>query len=363
MIGPPIVDNNYRLDLRQGPVTGSARQVALGGASIGIAEGVTSLSANPAGVAFRPARSSTNFDWDWTAGVSNLSSKDFDNNGYSPPDYASHRVVNLGLMGQYGPWGVGVLSNSEVLKLEKYANRDDEYVLNATSFAVGRQFLDQQWTAGVGLRTTMIRVRSSLTDLVSGELSGVGWQAGLLWNPDKGPWRVGLSYASTIDSRQSLTQTGSGPVTVDGLIVPSDATLPSQLGLGVSYQTASAPFWRGRPWLLAADLVIIGKSDNAVGVESVLNQVKQPIGTKETASLRVGTELEAWPGLARLRLGSYYEPSFYAEAQSRTHLTGGFEIKLATTKIWGQSDWSLTYSFDVARDYLSNYLALGFWYY
>jgi hypothetical protein len=134
------------------------------------------------------------------------------------------------------------------------------------------------------------------------------------------------------------------------------------LGLGASYQTASAPFWRGRPWLLAADLVIIGKSENAVGVESVLNQVKQPIGTKETASLRVGTELEAWPGLARLRLGSYYEPSFYAEAESRTHVTGGFEIKLPTTRVWGQSDWSLSYSFDVARDYLSNYLSLGFWY-
>jgi len=51
--GPPIVDNNYNLDLRQGPVPGSSRQVALGGAYIGVAEGMASLNSNPAGVAFR----------------------------------------------------------------------------------------------------------------------------------------------------------------------------------------------------------------------------------------------------------------------------------------------------------------------
>ena len=280
--GPPIQDNNYRLDLRQGPIIGSAKQVALGGAYIGIAEGIASLNSNPAGVAFRPPRSTDAFDWDWTAGVVNLGSKDFDNNGYSPPDYASHRIVNLGLMAQYGPWGVGVLSNSEVLKLEKFSNRDDEYVLNATSFALGRQFMDRQWTVGVGLRTTMIQVRDRPADIVSGELSGVGWQAGVLWNPEKGPWRFGVAYASAIDSKQSLAPSGGSPVTVDGLIVPSDATLPAQLGFGVSYQSASAPFWPGRPWLLAADLVFIGKSENAVGVESVLAQVKQPVGTKRS---------------------------------------------------------------------------------
>ena len=361
--GPPIQDNNYRLDLRQGPIIGSAKQVGLGGAYIGIAEGITSLNSNPAGVAFRPSRSTAAFDWDWTAGVVNLGSNDFDNNGNSPPDYATHRIVNLGLMGQYGSWGVGVLSNSEVLKLEKFSDRDDEYVLNSTSYALGREFMDQQWAVGVGLRTTMIRVRSSRTDLVPGELSGVGWQAGVLWNPEKGPWRVGAAYASAINSKQSLAQSGSGPVTVDGLIVPSDATLPAELGLGVSYQTASAPFWRGRPWLLTADLVFIGKSENAVGVESVLAQVKQPVGTKETASVRVGTELEAWPGRARVRLGSYYEPSSYADVKSRTHLTGGTEIRIFKTNIWGEHDWSLTYTFDVAHDYLANFLSIGFWYF
>ena len=77
----------------------------------------------------------------------------------------------------------------------------------------------------------------------------------------------------------------------------------------------------------------------------------------------MGTELEAWPERARLRLGSYYEPSFYAEAKGRIHLTGGSEIRLFTTHLWGEHDWSLTYTFDVARDYLSNFLSIGFWYF
>ncbi|MFL6579352.1 MAG: OmpP1/FadL family transporter [Burkholderiales bacterium] len=363
LTGPPIQDNNYRLDLRQGPIIGSAKQVALGGAYIGIAEGITSLSSNPAGVAFRPTRSTEQFDWDWTAGVVNLASKDFDNNGFSPPTYASHRIVNLGLMGQYGPWGIGIKSDSELLKLEKFSDRNEEYLFNSTNIVVGRQFMDQQLSLGAGLRTTRVQLRNRPSDLVAGELSGLGWEAGLLWNPEKGPWRVGVAYASAINSKQSVAQGNSSPVTVDGLIVPSDATLPAQLGFGVSYQTKSAPFWAGKPWLLTADLVFIGKSENAVGIESVLAQVKQPVGTKATVSPRVGMEVEAWPGRARLRLGSYYEPAFYAEAQSRTHITGGTEIRIFKTHLWGEHDWSLTYTFDAARDYLSNFLSIGFWYF
>ena len=53
--GPPIVDNNYNLDLRQGPVLGSSRKVALGGAYIGVAEGIASLSSNPRRCGVSPA--------------------------------------------------------------------------------------------------------------------------------------------------------------------------------------------------------------------------------------------------------------------------------------------------------------------
>lgn len=361
--GPPIVDNNYNLDLRQGPVLGSARQVALGGAYIGVAEGMTSLSSNPAGVAYRLDRSTTKFDWDWTAGTSNLMSNDFDNNGQSPPDYKSHRIRSLGLMAQYGPWGVGILNSGEVLSLQGRPGGDAEYVLSVTSVAVGRQLLDRELTIGVGLRATMTKLRTQPLDTSLGKISGTGWNAGAVWNPERGPFRLGVAYTSSVSSHQSLDTTGGSPVIVNGMIVPQQAVLPATLGVGMSYSVDSAPFWPAHKWLVAADLLWTAKSTNAVGVESVLAQRIQPVGTQDTVSVRIGSELEVMPGRLRLRLGTYYEPSNYQGVAPRTHLTGGFEVRMFHSSLFGEYDWGLTGTVDSARDYLNVLVALGFWYY
>ncbi len=361
--GPPIVDNNYNLDLRQGPILGSARQVALGGAYIGVAEGIASLNSNPAGVAFRLERSTTKFDWDWTAGLTDLKSKDFDNNGQSPPDYKDHHIRSLGLMGQYGAWGIGVLNNAEILALNGPDGKQNEYVLSVTSLALGRQFFDRELTMGVGLRATTTKLRTKTFDTTLGNLSGVGWDVGGLWNPERGPFRLGAVYSSSISSIQSLDNTGGSPVTVNGLIIPQQAILPATFGVGVSYTVESAPFWKNHKWLVASDLLFTAPSENAVGVESVLAQKMQPVGTHYTTSIRLGSELETLPGRLRLRLGTYYEPSNYEGVPSRTHLTAGFEVRLFHTSIWGENDWSLTSTVDSARDYLNIFLSLGFWYF
>lgn len=361
--GPPILNNNYNLDLRQGPVLGSARQVALGGAYIGVAEGMTSLASNPAGVAFRLERSTTTFDWDWTAGTSNLKSNDFDNNGQSPPDYKSHRIRSLGLMAQYGPWGVGILNSGEVLSLQGRPGGDEEYVLSVTSVALGRQFLDRELTIGVGLRATMTKLRTQPFDTSLGKLSGTGWDVGAVWNPERGPFRLGAAYTSSISSHQSLDNSGGTPVMVNGLIIPQQAILPATFGVGMSYAVDSAPFWPAHKWLVAADLLFTAKSTNAVGVESVLAQRFQPVGTQDTVSVRIGSELKVMPGRLRFRLGTYYEPSNYEGVSSRTHLTGGFEVRMFHTSLFGEYDWGLTGTVDSARDYLNVLVAVGFWYF
>lgn len=361
--GPPIQDNNYNLDLRQGPVIGSARQVALGGAYIGVAEGITSLNSNPAGVAFRLERSTAAFDWDWTASLNDLKSTDFDNNGQSPPEYKSHQIISLGLMGQYGPWGIGILSNGEILALEGPDNREDEYVLSTTTLALGRQFLDRELTVGVGMRATMTKLREQRLEVTLGKISGTAWEIGAVWNPERGPFRFAAAYASSISSDQSLDSTGGSPVTVNGLIIPQQVIMPESFGAGVSYEVKSAPFWASHKWLMAGDLVYTAPSENAVGVESVLAQKQQPIGEHGTVSVRMGTELETLPGRLRLRLGAYHEPSFYEGVASRTHLTGGFEARMFHSSIWGEYDWGLTLTADYARDYLNIIASLGFWYF
>ena len=361
--GPPIVDNNYNLDLRQGPVLGSSRKVALGGAYIGVAEGIASLSSNPAGVAFRPQRSTSKFDWDWTAGLTGLDSDDFDNNGVTPPDYKTHRIRSLGLMGQYGPWGLGLLSDSEIIALENPDADDDEYVLSVSSLTLGRQFLDREWSVGVGLRATTTKLRAETFDVTLGKLSGTGWDVGVLWNPERGGWRFGMTYSSSIRSDQTLDTSDDTVVTVNGLIIPKQVILPASLGLGASYAVDSAPFWKQHKWLVTGDLLFTASSANAVGVESVLAQKIQPVGTDDTLGVRLGSELETIPGRLRLRLGTYYEPSNYQGVSSRMHVTGGCEVRLFHTSIWGEYDWSLTATVDSARDYLNVLVAIGFWYF
>ena len=208
--------------------------------------------------------------------------------------------------------------------------------MSVTSLALGRQFLDRELTVGAGMRATMTKLRTSRLMRRSGKSPApVGtWAA--VWNPERGPFRLGAAYSSSISSNQSLNNTSGSPVTVNGLIVPQQVILPATFGVGVSYAVDSAPFWKDHKWLVASDLLFTAASENAVGVESVLAQKIQPVGTHNTTSVRLGSELETMPGRLRLRLGSYYEPSNYEGVPSRTHLTGGFEVRMFHTSYLGR---------------------------
>ena len=186
---------------------------------------------------------------------------------------------------------------------------------------------------------------------------------GALWNPERGPWRFGMTYSSSIRSDEALDTPDDTPVTVNGLIIPQQVILPASLGLGASYAVDSAPFWKDHKWLVASDLLFTASSENAVGVESVLAQKIQPVGTHDTIGVRLGSEFETLPGRLRLRLGSYYEPSNYEGVSSRMHVTGGFEVRVFHTSIWGDYDWGLTATVDSARDYLNVLVSIGFWYF
>src|SRR5262245_64575357 len=92
-----------------------------------------------------------------------------------------------------------------------------------------------------------------------------------------------MTYSSSIRSDEKL-DTPDTPVTVNGLIIPQQVILPESLGLGASYSVDSAPFWKDHKWLVASDLLFTASSTNAVGVESVLAQKIQPVGTHDNIS-------------------------------------------------------------------------------
>lgn len=356
--GQPITDNNFKLDIRHGPVVGPARKVALGGAYTAIAEGVESLSDNPAGAAFRPSYSRGTWDWDATLGWFSVGSNDYYNSGDQSLVYDNHLVSTLGFLGQYGRWGMGLSGTGEQYDL-RIPGATSRYNFFDGNIALGGSFFDRQWTFGVSSHPVSMTITPSGNDsLTLLNLNGTGFTLGGIWHPDRGRLRLGASYSSAISSNQPLVPAGSGPARVNGLIVPGEVTMPAEGAVGIAYITERL---EGRPLMIAADIRVAGTVENAVGVESFLQQTIQRSGERPTAGYHLGVELEAYPKWLLLRLGSYLEPSRFEGVSYRQHITGGFEARISIFPFFGNRNISLGYAFDVSRDYFYNFVSIGLW--
>ena len=110
-------------------------------------------------------------------------------------------------------------------------------------------------------------------------------------------------------------------------------------------------------WLFSLDLVLIGRSEQASGVEAWLSGEVQQAGDVVDVSVRIGTEAEFWPNVMRGRIGAYYEPSRFEETSGRFHGTVSLDIRLFEL-IW---IWRFTTGVDFSSDYLNTMFSLGFW--
>jgi hypothetical protein len=81
--------------------------------------------------------------------------------------------------------------------------------------------------------------------------------------------------------------------------------------------------------LLSASLVISGRVQDGVGVESFLGQTVNRSGGAIVYSPRLGAESEVWEDRLKLRAGSYLEPSRFATSDARLHATLGGDLRLA----------------------------------
>jgi hypothetical protein len=358
--GNPIVDNNYKVDLSHGVVVGPARKVALGGAYTAISEGVESLADNPAGVAFRPTYSDGYWDWDGSLGWFPIGNNDFENNGSDSIAYSSHQIVNIGLMGQYGRWGLGLYGNTEQYDVIGTSS-STQFNLSDLFIALGASFWERQLTFGIGIRPVSLNITPLGNDsLKLLDLSGSGTTMGMVWHPERGALRIGLSFSSSITSNQNLPQGGSTPITINGLIVPSEVTIPVEGAIGFAYKfTDLKPI----PLLLAFDIRASGPIENAVGINSFLEQTVQPKGESVSIGYHTGIEGEIIPGRLILRLGDYIEPSRFSDVSPRNHVTGGFEMRVLKINVFGERHLSVSCAFDVARQYFVNFISLGFWHF
>jgi hypothetical protein len=116
--------------------------------------------------------------------------------------------------------------------------------------------------------------------------------------------------------------------------------------------------------LLSADAIVVGPTENGVGLESFLAQERQTSGADATIGLRAGAEGEPVANWVKMRAGTYLEPSRFAGVSYRVHATTGFDVRLFTWDLFGLlEDFTVLFgaSADVAERYLNVGVGLGLW--
>lgn len=110
--------------------------------------------------------------------------------------------------------------------------------------------------------------------------------------------------------------------------------------------------------LLSADLLILGRTDDGVGIDSFVRQERFRRGAEITVGARVGVETEAIVDRLKLRFGTYFEQARYEDVGSRIHGTAGFDLRLF--RFIG-TEWRLTSFVDVASRYVNWGVSIGAW--
>lgn len=387
----PEATRPERLYLNSGLLMGSSRVVALGGAYVGIAEGVAGFATSLAALAQR----SPGLDKDWDVGVtlswmdlplSKAKGKDLDNDG--EPDDAPQTLQLMGaVMLQYRNFGLGFsLRNSQVdycnTSLCDPADRIRVSLVQsalAGAVALGRD----DFILGFGIYSA----QAVFSHKPEGDYNygDTGIALDMLYRPHGRAYRVGVSVRPEVVGAWRR-KPGQVPF-VAGRQLFSAVVSPAVLSLGASWRlgegaerynrlspaarrqmlegdhfaevpTEEDPNELAGRWLISAQADFISPAENAVPVRSFTALTEpEKVGAAGMLQPRVGVEHETWPGRLRTRLGSFIEPSPFVDHLPRPHLTGGFELFLFRY----MEDWALTASFDVSRRYSNFGISVGLW--
>ncbi|WP_434384336.1 hypothetical protein [Melittangium boletus] len=387
----PEATRPERLYLNSGLLMGSSRVVGLGGAYVGIAEGVVGFASNLAALAHR----SPQLEKDWDVGVTlswldlplaKVQDKDLDNDGQ--PDNAPETLQLIGSFTlQYRNVGFGFsLRNYRIGYCNTPACDPNDLIrvslLHASlagAIALGRD----DFILGFGIYSG--QAIFSYKPEGNWFYGNTGVALDVLYRPYGRPYRLGISVRPELlgDWQRALGQ----PATIAGRRIYAAVVSPSSVSLGVSWRLGRgaelynrlSPATRrqmlegahfaevpteddpraipGR-WLVSTQVDLISPVENAVSVHSFTSLTSPEfVGARAMLQPRLGVEHESFPHRLRSRLGAFLEPSPYPDRPARPHLTGGFELFLFRYI----DDWALTASFDVARRYSNFGVSVGFW--
>lgn len=116
--------------------------------------------------------------------------------------------------------------------------------------------------------------------------------------------------------------------------------------------------------LLSTEILLTGKSSNAIDPEAFLLQRHRRSGTRNSFAYRFGAETEPLAHRLKIRAGTYLEPARIEGATSRGHFTAGTDLRLFTWDVFGlfqKFDIRVSGLLDAAPRYFNWGVSVGVW--
>ena len=384
------------VDTARGSISGSTRFIGLAGAFLPIAEDTEGVAVSPASVAVRLPYSWHQWDYGFGLDVAVagwLPHNDIYNRSGTDTKVSKSTALfgSLAAILNYEHAGFGVSAEAQSNGATQQDQVQGIAPTNLTAnfgtvhMGLAYGFFDGQLLLGAGPRLLGMSLSGSGSNSGPFSVGSVGYEAGIAINPLEAQYRIGAAVKSPINARVA----GAASMHV-----------PWELALGFAYQFGARPLntpfltadqvarrrssaeptktelrqaedelfehYQERPrfYLLVSTELALIEGGGAVALAQNPADT-QAASSRPIISPRLGLESEVVPNILKLRAGSYYEPARLAEAQSRFHGTGGFDVRLFEWDIFGLvrpfDYWQLSVGADAARSYLNTALSIGFW--
>lgn len=329
-------DQPWNIDFYQGPIVNSQRAVGLGGAFVGVADGLEGHLSNPAAFAVRqPFFGNDWFDFDFgTTAYTVLGDVDYDLSGRSDL-LTSASTQQGGFNLKFGRFGIGVHFIAQQFGIDVDVNAATSvstgekpafaYSQSLGGLGLAYAFADGELVVGTLLSVGNARITALHTgDQVDLESEGFPVSLGMLFSPRGRPYRIGMSLRTGLSMTQLASEQDVAVETVGGLKVPDAVMMGATFDLGMSWMFGQRaynirpsygdePIPKGgkalkdirRQYVLVSGAIsITGPIQHGVGVAAYLSGNRQVSGASSVVSVRAGAESEVIDNLLVVRGGS-----------------------------------------------------------
>lgn len=172
--------------------------------------------------------------------------------------------------------------------------------------------------------------------------------------------KLAMSHATTVEEQQEIAQHFKREAAAD------DRELERAQQLAHDRIESDLTKMNRFYVLVTASTLVSSSVDNAVGVESLVQQTVNRSGQHTVLSPRLGIESGVIPLWLKLRAGTYIEPTRFDGSTARVHGTVGLDVKLVRWNVFGvwpdNYMWRLGLGADVAERYAMWGITIAGWY-